>query len=152
MSEDPRTPALQNLVMWVPRKGAPYLHMVWGAHRGQLEPFPGRRNSAFQRANPAPGLPPLGPSSPLVPSVMPAQWQKGRACSQSPLSDNRLQTPSPQPREPGMWLPLGHIWTCSEAARIPGTAPAQRQDPHPSRSWGNGWKPPSPGPRAAMAT
>lgn len=71
---------------------------------------------------------------------------------QSALSDNRHRTPSPQPREPGMWLPLGHIWTCSEAARIPGTAPAQRQDPHPSRAWGNGWKPPSPGPRAAMAT
>lgn len=33
-------------------------------------------------------------------------------------------------------------WHCS----------AQSQDPRPSWAWGNGWKAPSPGPRAAMAT
>lgn len=46
-------------------------------------------------------------------SIVPALQEKPP--SQSPLSDNRHQTPSPQPRELGMWLPLGHIWTCSEA-------------------------------------
>lgn len=44
-----------------------------------------------------------------------------------------MSDPSPWPAEPGMWLALGHIWTCSDTAWIPGTFGLKDRTPAPAR-------------------
>lgn len=69
-------------------------------------------------------------------------------------------TPLCRAHRADMWLPLGHIWTCSEAAWIPGRVPLKDRNPPPHPCFplplpqpGLGqWLETSLGPRATMAT